>query len=310
MSLLIPNSNDHHDAYGDLDEDEKYRAALKEQQKFTWSFSPVLGFFKQTDPETNDMEFRYTQEDFGILKPWSKIIAELEELNDTTPENVHYKLVFFARHGQGWANVAGRKYSKQEWYDKWRFLGTDGEITWGPDADLTELGEKQALENQQAWKEQLENKGAPYPKKFYVSPLQRSIKTHSITWNNQEVSVVENLRETIGLHLCHRRSNKSVLETKFPHLKFPDDFKEEDEQFDSWSRREELHEQFLRINKVLENIFDEDEGHKKDADVICVTSHAGTIRAFITVLGHRKFVIPTGGMIPIVIRGERKKKNL
>lgn len=96
-------------------------------------------------------------------------------------------------------------------------LGTDGELTWGPDADLTELGLKQAAENHQCWKQQL-LEGAPYPKRFYVSPLQRLIKTHNITWPNTKPIVLENLRETIGLHLCHKRSNKSSLKEKFPTL--------------------------------------------------------------------------------------------
>lgn len=37
--------------------------------------------------------------------------------------------------------------------EKWRFLGTDGELTWGPDAGLTELGIRQAKENNMVWKE-------------------------------------------------------------------------------------------------------------------------------------------------------------
>ena len=307
MSLLIPNTNDYHDAHGDLDQDVLYHKLINERNssrpdQHVWKFSPEQGFFKQCHPDTDDMEFRYTEQDFGIEKPWELIIKELEALNASSPNNVQYKLIFFARHGQGWANVAGRKYSKEEWYNKWRFLGTDGEITWGPDADLTELGVKQAWENHNVWKTQLE-KGAPYPKSFYVSPLQSSIKTHNITWPDTNPLVVENLRETIGLHLCHKRSTKSQLQFKFPNLVFPDNFEEEDELFKLYvnPRREELHEQFARVHDVLQDIFDNDSN-----DIISITSHAGTIRAFITVIGHRKFTIPTGGMIPIVVRGVKE----
>ncbi|KAI5954853.1 PMU2 [Candida theae] len=307
MSLLIPNSNDYHDAHGDLDQDRLYHSVIAERyssnpdQRY-WRFSAQQSFFKQSNPDTNDLEFRYTEQDFGIEKPWGSIVDALNELNASAPSNVQYKLIFFARHGQGWANVAGRKYSKEEWYSKWRFLGTDGEITWGPDADLTELGVKQAHENHNAWASQLQ-KGAPYPKSFYVSPLQRSIKTHNITWPNTKPLVVEHLRETVGLHLCHKRSPRSQLQSKFPNLVFSEDFEEEDKLFESYvnPRREQLHEQFARIHDVLQDIFDND-----DNDIISITSHAGTIRAFITVIGHRKFTIPTGGMIPIVIKGVKE----
>ncbi|KAL6454683.1 hypothetical protein SBY92_004150 [Candida maltosa Xu316] len=251
------------------------------------------------------MDFRYTEDDFGILDTWSNLIVKLNKLNDNCPENVCYKLVFFARHGQAQSNVASQKYSKEEWMSKWRFLGTDGELVWGPDADLTELGLNQAKENHQAWKLQLA-KGAPYPEKFYVSPLKRSIKTHFITWPESKPLVVENLRETIGLHLCHKRSTKSSLQQRFPELVFDDSFTENDILFDKYlPRREHLHEQFLRINGVLQDIFNTD----ADKQVICITSHAGTIRSFITVLGHRKFTIPTGGMIPIVIKGTKKREQ-
>lgn len=115
--------------------------------------------------------------------------------------------------------------------------------------------------------------------------------------------MVENLRETIGLHLCHKRSTKSQLQSKFPNLVFPEDFEEEDELFEAYvnPRREQLYEQFARIHSVLQNIFDNDSN-----DILSITSHAGTIRAFITVIGHRKFTIPTGGMIPIVVKGVKE----
>ena len=173
MSLLVPNSNDRHDAHGDPNEDALFYNLIAERNlsslgQHMWKFSPQHGFFKQSDPNTDDMEFRYTEENFGIEKSWGAIINELNELNASAPSNVQYKLIFFARHGQGWANVAGRKYSKEEWYNKWRFLGSDGEITWGPDADLTELGINQAFENHDAWREQLD-KGCL----LYTSPSPR-----------------------------------------------------------------------------------------------------------------------------------------
>lgn len=307
MSLLIPDARDHIDAHADLDQDELYEKLLEETKQqfphqYQWQFAPVDGFFKQSLLQTDDMQFNYT-DDFGVLKPWDEVTSELHRLNQAS-ENIQYKLLFLARHGQGWHNIASQKYPKHEWMSKWRFLGTDGELTWGPDANLTDLGIKQAQENNVAWTKQLEN-GAPLPSRFLVSPLQRSIHTLKHTWHDKNYPrplVVENLRETIGIHLCHQRSPKSIIQKQFDFLDFEDSFTEQDILAQKYSvKREELNQQFLRINGVLQSIFTD-----CDDNIILITSHAGTIRSFITVIGHRKFTIPTGGMIPIVVRGERK----
>ncbi|CAI5756114.1 unnamed protein product [Candida verbasci] len=308
--MTLPNERDRFDAHGDLDEDEKYYQVLNEHtnvypEKFRWKFSSMDGFFEQSDPQTNDMMFNYLTEDFGILKPWPEIVSTLNELNKSSSNNVSYKLIFFSRHGQAMNNIASARFSKDEWFNKWRYLGTDGEIIWGPDSELSDLGKQQALENHKQWKYQLIENQAPFPQNFYSSPLTRPIETHNIIWDSHKVEIIENLRETIGLHLCHKRSRKSELLERYPNIiinsDFNSDFTEEDLLFDKYlPRKEFLHEQFLRINKVLQQIFDYDNN-----EIINITSHAGTIRSFITVVGHRKFTIPTGGIIPILIKGEK-----
>ncbi|EGW34428.1 phosphomutase-like protein [Spathaspora passalidarum NRRL Y-27907] len=300
MSLLVPDKRDHQDAHADLDQDKKYHFHLS-QTTPKWLFEPVDGFFLQSAAETDDMEFRYTLQDFGAAQPWSHLIKRLDELNSQSESGVRYKLLFLARHGQGWHNVVTKKYSKADWFSKWRYLGTDGDLVWGPDAKLTQLGIDQARENHQAWKLQL-SKGCPMPDKFYVSPLSRSINTHNITWPDTNPVVIDKLRETIGVHLCHKRSTKTEISEMFPNVEFEPGFAEEDVLFDKVfsSIREELHQQFLRIHGVLSDLFDDDDS------VISITSHAGTIRSFITVIGHRKFTIPTGGMIPIVVKGVKQ----
>ncbi|RLV91888.1 putative phosphoglycerate mutase [Spathaspora sp. JA1] len=304
MSLLVPDKRDHQDAHGDLDQDEKYHFHLA-QTSPKWTFEPVDGFFLQSDTETNDMEFRYTLQDFGICKPWTELVTHLDKLNSEAETGVKYRLLFLARHGQGWHNVVTKKYSKSEWFSKWRYIGTDGDLVWGTDAKLTQLGIDQAVENHQAWKLQLA-KGCPIPQRFYVSPLSRSINTHNITWPNTTPIVVDNLRETIGVHLCHKRNTRTGILESFPNVEFEPGFSEDDELFDKVysDTREELHQQFLRIHGVLSDLFDRDES------VVSITSHAGTIRSFITVIGHRKFTIPTGGMIPIVVKGVEQKNKL
>lgn len=300
MSLLVPSIRDRIDAHGDLDEDSIYQQKLKNVSQ-EWEFSPVDQFFSQSNDDTNDMEFNYTTANFGVLGLWDATLKNLKLLNESSTGV--YKLFFLARHGEGWHNWISGKYSKEEWMSKWRFLGTDGEIEWGPDAKLTPKGIDQAKENRDCWNDQI-SKGAPIPKKFYVSPLLRSLDTMKYTWESQVIPtpmVLENLRETIGVHLCHTRSPKSDIQKRFPNVEFEPGFTENDELADKYSQtREELNEQFLRLNGVLQEIFSND-----DEDVISITSHAGTIRSLITVIGHRKFTICTGGMIPIVVRGVR-----
>lgn len=308
MSLLIPNERDHWDAHGDLDQDDIFfenRDSRNSKVSEYWEFEPVHGFFKQSDESTNDMEFNYGLDDFGIEPAnWESLVDKLNQLNALASQDEQYKLLFLARHGQGWHNAAHAKYTAEEWHKKWRFLGTDGVIEWGPDANLTQLGIDQAKENNQLWKEQLQ-KGAPIPTKFYVSPLRRSSYTLKHTWEGIEIPrphVAENVRETIGLHPCHQRSTKTVISQRFPEFQFSPEFSEHDHLWDQFTPgREKLHEQFLRVNLFLESVFENDRDHS----IISITSHAGTIRAFISSIGHRKFTIPTGGMIPVVVKGRK-----
>lgn len=306
MSLLIPTASDWRDAHANEDADEAYRLERSEYPvaEFPWRLEPLSGFFKQLDPTVDDMAFNYALEDFGIAKPWPEIVAELTRLNASAPPNVKYKLLFLARHGQGVHNTVVAKYSSEEWHSKWKYVGTDGELVWGPDPDLTQLGVAQAKENNQLWKRQLEL-GAPKPTRFYVSPLQRSINTLEITWDGIDIptpEVLDLIRETIGIHLCHKRPTKSEISAQHPQLAFEPGFPERDIPYEETYKhaREQFWEQFLRADRFLQRVFENDD------EVVDVTCHAGMIRAFITVLGHRKFTISTGGQIPVIVKGERR----
>lgn len=329
MSLLIPTTTDYADAHGKESEDIKYQEKLSQicDKKdsndnliFPWTFEAVHGFFKQSDPNTDDLNFNYATNDFGRLKSWAQIIEDLETLNKNADENECYKLLFLARHGQGFHNLCVEKYGFDEWERKWHSMSTDGEIVWGPDAMLTELGINQAKENNRAWKEQIAQ-GAPIPAKFYVSPLQRSSHTLVHTWDDikprdKQPLVTESIRETMGVNLCDKRSSKTVINERFGKYGFviEDNFLEEDELWTT-DTRERLYEQAVRVNGFLQDLFDEDWNDKSSSidpsrrsqnSVISTTSHAGTIRGFIMVLGHRKFTISTGGMIPIVVKATRR----
>ncbi|KAG2736952.1 hypothetical protein G9P44_001042 [Scheffersomyces stipitis] len=328
MSLLIPTQNDYEDAHGELEAEREYYEyfeKVKDQKDdngnyiYPWDFEVVEGFFRQSHPETDDSVFNYALEDFGRTKSWPELIADLKQLNEAANDNEIYKLIFFARHGQGYHNVCVNKYGVEEWKRKWHSLKTDGEIVWAPDSNLTDLGIAQAKENKEAWKREIE-KGAPIPSKFYVSPLQRSSRTLVHTWDDikpRDIKpiVAESIRETLGVNLCDKRSTKTVIEERFGEYGFvlPEDVTEEDTLFQS-DYRETMLEQTVRVSKFLHSLFDEDlaahggvdraKSHKHS--FVSTTSHAGTIRCFIIALKHRHFTISTGGMIPIVVKATRK----
>lgn len=107
-------------------------------------------------------------------------------------------MIFLGRHGQGWHNVAESKYGTEAWdvsqvfwYKKvvpfsrlfqcyWSMLdGADG-MVWA-DANLTALGQTQALDVHKLWKSQLPHR-IPVPETFYVSPLSRAIETADLTF--------------------------------------------------------------------------------------------------------------------------------
>ncbi|CAH6721857.1 phosphomutase-like protein 3 [[Candida] jaroonii] len=304
MSLLIPTQQDYKDArqgYERLPVYKEKHDQLVKQGKIKWKFEVVPGFFKQSDNDTDDLQFNYATNDFGIMKPWNQIIDELNQLNGSSDEK--YKLLFLARHGQGYHNVVVSKYGSEAWRNKWHNLGVDGDIIYGPDPELTPLGISQAEENNQVWHQQVKN-GCPVPTKYYASPLQRSSMTMVVSmkdiWpENRQVIVSEKIREIIGFHLCNKRSSKDTILERFGKYGFEteDGFSEVDELYND--EEETFDDNCIRVESFLEDLWEVDD------KVINVTSHGGTIKCFLAVLGHRNFTISTGGMIPVVVKGSR-----
>lgn len=323
MSLLIPSACDYEDAHADPGLEARYQALLdqakvQEPDLFKWTFEVVPGFFKQADPELDDLKFNYVFDQLGRLKPWAEIESLLQALNEQAPPNVAYKLIFCARHGQGYHNHIVDKYGHAAWDAKWFQLTTDGEVEYAPDPMLTATGLEQAGENHAVWQQELEAHGAPVPAEFYVSPLQRLCWTLAETWKgllpeDRHPLVVERLRETIGRNLCDKRSLRLTILERFGGLGFEVEpgFAEEDPLFGP--DRESAEAQAVRVNRWCQDLF---EGMCQDGQVvkstaaatlvISTTTHAGTIRSFIVVFGHRRFTISTGGMIPIVVKATRQ----
>lgn len=122
-------------------------------------------------------------------------------------------------------------------------------------------------------------------------------------------------RETIGLHVCDRRSTRTVIE-KFagPRYTIEDGFVEEDLE---WTRDvvESYTARNARMLRFLDSIFDvEDSPDKgyypittpKAATFISLTAHDGVITSILNVTNHRPFRMETGAVIPIFLKIERK----
>ncbi|KAK6205593.1 phosphoglycerate mutase [Scheffersomyces amazonensis] len=293
----------------------EYDSTLNEH----WEFEVVPDVFKQSLNSTDETSFNYLDENFGILHSWDDIITKLNTLNKNIEDKTktQYKLLFLSRHGQGYHNLAHAKYGNDAWNDYWSKLNGDGKIVWGPDPLLTDLGKSQAKENSEFWKQQLrnnknKNQDLIKPTAFFVSPLSRSIDTLIGTWGDIidikaiKPLIQDNLRETAGVHTCDKRSSRTIIAQKYESKGFVIEpgFVEEDVYFKP-DYRETVGEQSLRIYKQFQFLFN---GYPND-EVISITSHSGTIRAQLLVLGHRSFAVGTGGIIPVFVKATKVEKK-
>ncbi|KAF9459983.1 phosphoglycerate mutase-like protein [Collybia nuda] len=235
---------------------------------------------------------------FGLIddspERWTRFVAHIDQLKNTSDSNTKHKVIFFGRHGEGFHNVAIDKYQHQAWIHYWAKLDGDGEIVWGPDPELTAIGVGQAISAHEAWKAELPF-GIPHPEKFYTSPLTRAMKTCEITFDGilpddkRRAIVIENCREHNGAYTCDKRRTKSYIQQMFPLFDVEPDFSEEDTLWDENVREAKKH-LTERARKVLDYIFENDE-----ETFISITAHIGIIRSFWECLGRSPYELPTGG---------------
>jgi len=279
----------------------------------------VSGFFIQDDLDQEPQPFHvyHPNASFGLIHPhpadrWIQFQEKISHLQHHSPSHVKYKVIFIARHGQGFHNVAESKYGTPLWDCDWSLKTTDGELVWGPDARLTELGKGEARRAETAWTRELADH-FPMPEIFIVSPLSRAIETMVITeaWKhamshtekNQtprpRIIVKEKWRENIGLHTCDQRRSKQEISKDFPLVEFEEGFSEQDL---LWTKDVQETDQQLdvRIKAALSDLFLDP--MTSDLTYISITAHSGVISSLLRVVGHRRWPIETGGMIPVVVR--------
>ncbi|OOF94656.1 hypothetical protein ASPCADRAFT_516101 [Aspergillus carbonarius ITEM 5010] len=291
-----------------------------------WRFTTVPGFFYQSEPTTDASTFDYASSNFGLIPrpyptdttapevetktPWERFAHHIRSLNHTADENTCYKVLFLGRHGEGYHNVAEREYGTVEWDRHYSLLPGTSTITF-TDARLTETGKSQARTAHSTWAQQIKT-GIPIPESFYVSPLNRCLETAHITFSGLGVQgtepfrplVKELLRETIGQHTCDSRSSKSAIEAEYPLYRIEPGFTETDELYDPLLR-ESNSARDKRFRDLLQDIFTND-----GMVFLSLTAHSGAITSLLNVLGHRRFDLETGGVIPVLVRGEKVEGKL
>ncbi|ANB13717.1 Pmu1p [Sugiyamaella lignohabitans] len=196
--------------------------------------------------------------------------------------------------------------------DYWSLLNGDGKIVWGPDAELTPLGIQQAKDNHTAWKEQISKK-IRLPQAYYSSPFTRSLDTMLYTWKGISLDfdnalrplVMEDLREDIGVHTCDKRRTRSFIEGRFGSIVDIEPQLTEEDELWSTQHRETHSEHDARSRDFLNYVFDLDWKSETPVDYVSVTSHSGTTNSLLSVIGHRRFQLGTGGMIPVIVRAQK-----
>ncbi|KAJ4337778.1 putative phosphoglycerate mutase pmu1 [Ascochyta clinopodiicola] len=294
-------------------------------QDFHFKYTVLKGYFMQSEDETDDVGFDFKTRHFGLITrtypsttpddpgqeptpetQWSRLTSHLHALNTTAPPNTTYKLLFLARHGQGYHNAAETTYGTSAWNSTYsRLDGADGKI-WA-DAHLTPLGQQQALAAHSLWASELA-RGIPAPEKYYTSPLTRALQTADLTFTDLKLPagstpyipvVKERLREVMGVHTCDRRSPASSIAAAFPHAVFEPGFAEADTLWDA-EVREPRAARRERVRVLLDEVFTGRE------TVVSFTSHCGLIASLMEVVGHRIWGLETGGVVPVLVRAERE----
>ncbi|RXK38098.1 phosphoglycerate mutase [Tremella mesenterica] len=278
---------------------------LVERQKF--NYEVIQGYFLQNGPKPKHLTFNEVlKRSFGLIDTsedrWTNLKSSISKLQSNAPPGVSYKLLFIARHGQGWHNFGASKYGAEAWEAHWTFITGDGVLNWGPDPELTPLGVSQARAIQKAWKRE-KPLGAPVSHeemRWYVSPLTRTGQTMIESWGDLlgVPEVWEDWREIYGSHTCDKRSSKSTIRKRFPHFIIEPSLAEEDELWRADYREDDKHMQ-ERATRALDRLFGP-EGAKET--YISITSHSAFLRNLLAILRHQPYPLATGEMIPVVVK--------
>ncbi|KAI1777183.1 phosphoglycerate mutase-like protein [Hypoxylon cercidicola] len=291
----------------------------------TINYTTIPGFFQQDDSATDSKSFDYTETNYGLIErsystddefdpdgektQWERFAYYVNTLNRDSDQNTQYKVLFMARHGEGYHNAAESYYGTPAWNCYWGPLEGNGTSVWR-DAQLTEAGIAQCTKANSFWTHALTTEKIPAPQSYYSSPLIRSATTANLTFNGLELPagrpfapmVKEFLREGISMRSCDERSNKTYIQNLLLAFSFEEGFTEEDELWKGYEG-ETSEAQQKRTKFVLDDIFSND-----DNTWISITSHSGQINFNLKVLNHIAFSLSTGQAIPALIKAVNLRK--
>ncbi|AEO63944.1 4924f1e1-a2fa-40e0-8206-9f70fde90898 [Thermothielavioides terrestris] len=295
-------------------------------------FTAVLGFFEQDRPASPPSDAT-TLPGLGLLDrsyetddafdprrerhAWERFAYYLDHLNRVGGGRTVYKLLYAARHGEGYHNVKEAEVGTAAWEAYWAKLDGDGKTTWF-DAHLTERGTSQALAMKAFWEDAAATQKLPLPTRHYASPLARCLETCEKaftgltppppeTAEGDEPAVAvppfrpvvkELLRERLGVHTCDRRRTRTWIRDHHPGFAIEAGFAEHDE---LWRPdvRETLAEHAVRAEGFLEDLFAND-----SASIVSVTAHSGTIHALYEAIGHPVVRVSPGAVVPVLVKAE------
>lgn len=283
-------------------------------------FTALVGFFEQDTPA--GLQETTTLPGLGLISrpyetdaaasisrtDWERFVHYLSQLNNSGDDNLKYRLLFAARHGEGSHNVMEAKVGTAEWERYWARLDGDGETVWA-DAHLTEKGAEQANAMKAFWEASMASSGLPLPRRHYSSPLTRCLQTCERAFTGLrptngvtppfKPTIKEMIRERLGIHTCDRRSTRTEIERQHPIFSFEEGFSNDDM---LWvpDVRETLEEHALRIEAFLEDLFSTDDEH-----IISITAHSGSILALYKAIGHAEVRVAPGAIVPVFIKAER-----
>ncbi|ESZ97519.1 hypothetical protein SBOR_2066 [Sclerotinia borealis F-4128] len=282
----------------------------------------VMGYFLQDDQNTDSKTFNYTTMNFGLKDrvydtdpefdperqktQWERFENHVMKLNNQTPENVQYKVLYLGRHGEGYHNIKETEVGKEAWDCYWSHLDGDANSTWA-DSQLAPTGVAQALVANNFWENLITTQHISPPESYYVSPLTRCLETCSLTFKNLPLPpssppftpiIKELLREGISSHTCDRRRSKTYIHALAPTWKFEPKFVEEDPYWRAnYSETQETENR--RFKTLLDDLFMND-----NSTFVSLSSHSGAINTILRVIGHRTFPLNTGAVIPVLIEGQ------
>ncbi|KFX89934.1 hypothetical protein V490_06751 [Pseudogymnoascus sp. VKM F-3557] len=283
-------------------------------------YSTVPGYFVQDIDSTPTDGFDYTATNFGLIDQqydsdasfdptgtktqWERFENEVGRLNAHSEINERYAVLYLGRHGEGYHNVAESSYGTPAWNCYWSELDGNGTFVWA-DAKVTPNGVAQAEKAHDFWASQVSTQKQSLPESYYTSPMSRCLETAKITFEGLVTPfkplIKEYLREGISMHTCDRRSTKSYIASNYPGWPFEAGFTEKDE---LWTKTtaETPSAQDKRSKSALDSIFSSDK-----STFLSITSHSGEIGSLLRVVGHRKFSLSTGSVIPVLVKVEKVK---